>query len=67
VVVVFAETDLRAAHTIARRLSSVIRQTSHGAGHAHFEPVLSVATLQPTDTPAALLARLDRGPQRAVS
>ena len=67
VVVVFAETDLRAAHTIARRLSSVIRQTSHGAGHARFEPVLSVATLQPTDTPAALLARLDRGPQRAVS
>jgi hypothetical protein len=67
VVVVFAETDLRAAHTIARRLSSVIRQTSHGAGHARFEPVLSVATLQPMDTAASLLARLDRGPRRAVS
>ena len=67
VVVVFAETDLRAAHTIARRLSSVIRQTSHGAGHARFEPVLSVATLQPSDTASSLLARLDRGPRRAVS
>jgi hypothetical protein len=67
VIVVFSEADLRAAHTIARRLSSVIRQTSHGAGPARFEPVLSVATLQPTDTPASLLARLDRGPRRAVS
>jgi len=67
VVVVFAETDLRTAHTIARRLSSVIRQTSHGAGHTRFEPVLSVATLQPTDTASSLLARLDRGPRRAVS
>jgi hypothetical protein len=67
VVVVFAETDLRAGHTIARRLASVIRQTSHGAGHARFEPTLSVATLQPTDTATSLLARLDRGPRRAVS
>jgi hypothetical protein len=67
VIVVFAETDLRAAHTIARRLASVIRQTSHGAGHARFEPILSVATLQPSDTTAALLARLERGPRRAVS
>jgi len=67
VVVTFVETDLRAGHTIARRLSSVIRQTSHGAGHARFEPVLSVATLQPSDTAASLLARLDRGPRRAVS
>ena len=30
VVVVFAETDLKTAHTIARRLSSVMRHTSHG-------------------------------------
>jgi GGDEF domain-containing protein len=67
VIVVFSETDLRAAHTIARRLSSVIRQTSHGAGHQRFEPTLSIATLQPSDTPTLLLARLDRSPRRAVS
>jgi hypothetical protein len=67
VIVVFTETDLRVAHTIARRLASVIRQTSHGAGHAHFEPTLSVASLQPSDTVASLLGRLDRGPRRAVS
>ncbi len=30
VIVVFAETDLRTAHMIARRLSSVMRHTSHG-------------------------------------
>src|SRR5947208_9629493 len=30
VVVVFAEADLKTAHTVARRLSSVMRHTSHG-------------------------------------
>ena len=30
VVVAFAETDLKTAHMIARRLSSVMRHTSHG-------------------------------------
>jgi hypothetical protein len=67
VTVVFADTDLRTAHTISRRLASVIRQTSHGAGHGRFEPVLSVATLSPKDTASSLLARLNGGARRAVS
>ena len=38
VLVVFAETDLRTAHMIARRLSSVMRQTSHGKRDTRAEP-----------------------------
>ena len=46
VVVVFAETDLRTAHMIARRLSSVMRHTSHGRAIAH-GAVVTVASRQP--------------------
>ena len=49
VIVVFAETDLRNAHVIARRLSSVMRHTSHGKRDARAEPDVSVATLLPND------------------
>jgi hypothetical protein len=58
VVVVFAETDLRTAHMIARRLSSVMRHTSHGKGDRRSEPVVTVATLLPTDSAKSLLTRL---------
>jgi len=67
VLVVFAETDLRAAHTIARRLSSVMRHTSHGKRDARAEPTVSVAALSPSDTPASLLARLRDDTRRAAS
>jgi hypothetical protein len=66
-IVVLAETDLRAAHAIARRLSSVIRQTSHGKGHARSELAVRVATLMPSDTPVSLLARLQDDSRRAAS
>jgi hypothetical protein len=66
-IVAFAETDLRAAHSIARRLSSVIRQTSHGKGTARGEPAVTVATLMPSDTPVSLLARLQDQSRRAAS
>jgi hypothetical protein len=67
VVVAFAETDLRTAHSIARRLSSVMRHTSHGKRDLHAEPVVSVATMLPQDTARSLLARLDDEGQRAAS
>ena len=35
VIVAFAETDLRNAHMIARRLTSVMRHTSHGKRDMH--------------------------------
>ena len=67
VIVVFAETDLRSAQTIVRRLSSVMRHTSHGKRDARAEPSVTVAALQPNDTARTLLARLYGEPQRTAS
>ena len=67
VIVVFAETDLRTAHMIARRLSSVMRHTSHGKRDARSEPVVTLATLLPSDSATSLLARLYDEARRAAS
>jgi len=67
VIVVFAETDLRTAHAIARRLSSVMRHTAHGKREARSEPIVTLATLQPSDTVQSLLARLYDEGRRAAS
>jgi GGDEF domain-containing protein len=67
VVVVFAETDLKTAHTIARRLSSVMRHTSHGTRDARSEPAITVATLLPNDTAKSLRSRLQEEAHRAAS
>jgi hypothetical protein len=58
VIVAFAETDLRTGHMIARRLSSVMRQTSHGKRDTRAEPVVTLATMMPDDSAKSLLARL---------
>ena len=67
VVVAFAETDLKTAHAIARRLSSVMRHTSHGKRDARAEPIVTLASLEPKDSAKSLLARLDQEAQRAAS
>jgi hypothetical protein len=67
VVVAFAETDLKTAHAIARRLSSVMRHTSHGKRDTRAEPVVTVATLLPNDSAKSLLARLHEEAHRAAS
>jgi hypothetical protein len=67
VLVAFAETDLRTAHMIARRLSSVMRQTCHGKRDTRAEPDVTLATLLPTDTAPSLLARLHRGEARRAA
>jgi GGDEF domain-containing protein len=67
VVVVFAETDLKTAHTIARRLSSVMRHTSHGHRDARSEPTVTVATLLPNDSAKSLRSRLQEEAHRAAS
>jgi hypothetical protein len=67
VVIAFAETDLKTAHAIARRLSSVMRHTSHGKRDARAEPVVTVATLEPKDSAKSLLARLSEESRRAAS
>jgi hypothetical protein len=67
VVVVFAETDLKTAHTVARRLSSVMRHTSHGKRDARSEPAVTVATLLPNDSAKSLRMRLHEDAHRAAS
>jgi hypothetical protein len=67
VIVVFPETDLRTAHMIARRLSSVMRHTAHGKPDARSEPAVTLATLLPTDSAKSLLARLYAEAARAAS
>ena len=67
VLVVLAETDLRAAHAVARRLSAVMRYTTHGKRGPRSDPAVSVATLQPSDSPASLLARLHANAHRVAS
>jgi hypothetical protein len=67
VIVVFAETDLRTAHMIARRLCSVMRHTSHGKRDARSEPVITLATMLPTDSAKSLLTQLYDEARRAAS
>jgi hypothetical protein len=67
VIVVFAETDLRTAHGIARRLSSVMRHTAHGKRDTRSEPAVTLAAMQPSDTAKSLLVRLYDEARRAAS
>jgi hypothetical protein len=67
VIVLFADTDLRSAHAIARRLAAVMRHTASGQRGARSEAHVTVASLLPSDTPASLLARLYEGVARAAS
>jgi hypothetical protein len=67
VLIVLAETDLRNAHMIARRLSAVMRHTSHGKRDTRSEPVVSAATLLPNDSAKSLIERLYGDAQRAAS
>jgi hypothetical protein len=66
--VVFADSDLRTAQAIARRLLSVIRHTAQDRRDGRrSEPAVSVATLMPQDTVQSLLSRLNDERRRAAS
>ncbi|WP_398478315.1 GGDEF domain-containing protein [Tardiphaga sp.] len=69
IVVVFAETDPRNAHMIARRLSAVMKHTMHGPKRdARNEPRVKVTGMTPDDSAKSLLLRLqDATAQRAAS
>ena len=67
ILVVFAETDLRTAHMIARRLSSVMKHTTHGKRDTRAAPVVTLATMLPSDSAKSLLARLYGDARRAAS
>ena len=57
---VFTETDLRAAHVIARRIASVIKHTMLAPEHKRspVETAVTLATLKPTDSVDSLIARV---------
>jgi hypothetical protein len=67
IVVVFAEADLRNAHMVARRLSSVMKHTVHVSRESRGEPDVTVATLLPSDSAQSILERLTDQARRAVS
>lgn len=68
ILMVFAETDLRNAHAIARRLTSVLKHTMHGTKRdQRLDPQVCVATLMPGDTASTVLTRLLAEGHRAAS
>jgi GGDEF domain-containing protein len=67
IIVVFAETDLRNAHMIARRLSSVMKHTVRARRESRVEPDVAVATLTATDSAKSILARLADAARRVAS
>lgn len=68
IVVVFAETDLRNAHAIARRLTSVLKHTMYSTKRdQRLDPQVTLATLLPGDSAAAILRRLQTEAHRVAS
>ena len=57
---VFTETDLRAAHIVARRLASVLKNTmlTPDAKKGGIDTAVTLATLKPTDSINSLIARI---------
>lgn len=68
IVVAFADTGVRNAHAIARRMASVLKHTALGARRERrLDPHVAVTALQASDSAAALLARLQDDAHRAAS
>ena len=57
---VFTETDLRAAHVVARRIASVLKNTMLAPDRKRggIEAAVTLATLKPTDSVDSLIARV---------
>ena len=57
---VFTETDLRAAHVVARRLASILKNTilAPDRKRANVDAAVTLATLKPTDSIDSLIARV---------
>lgn len=67
-IMVFAETDLRTAHMIGRRLGSVLKHTMHSEKREQrLDPQVALATLMPGDTASAIFARLYTEAHRVAS
>jgi PleD family two-component response regulator len=58
---VFTETDLRAAHIVARRIASVLKNTMlapDASKKGGIDTAVTLATLKPTDSIDSLIARV---------
>lgn len=67
IIAAFAETDLRMANVIVRRLASVLKHTMLSADdNSRIDPQVTLATLKASDSAEALLERLQGG-ERAAS
>jgi GGDEF domain-containing protein len=60
ILVVFTETELRAAHIVARRIAGMLKQTMLVSERDPRQPqaAVTLATLKPTDTVESLIARV---------
>jgi hypothetical protein len=68
IIAAFAETDLRMANVIVRRLASVLKHTMlSGDDKRRMDPHVTLATLKANDSAEAVLERLQTGNQRAAS
>lgn len=68
IIAAFAETDLRMANVIVRRLASVLKHTMLSADDKRrMDPHITLATLKANDSAEAVLERLQTGNQRAAS
>jgi hypothetical protein len=68
IIAAFAETDLRMANVIVRRLASVLKHTMLSADDkGRIDPHVTLATLKTNDSAEAVLERLQTGNQRAAS
>jgi hypothetical protein len=63
----FAETDLRMANVIVRRLASVLKHTVMSADDTGMDPHVTLATLKANDSAEAVLERLQSGSRSARS
>jgi GGDEF domain-containing protein len=68
-IIVFVEASLRVSQTIAKRLSSVMKHTLHGAKRdSRVDPHVKLTALQPEDSARSILARLyQQDARRAAS
>jgi hypothetical protein len=57
---VFTETDLRAAHVVARRIASILKNTMLAPDRrpGKIDAAVTLATLKPTDSVDTLIARV---------
>jgi len=57
---VFTETDLRAAHVVARRIASILKNTmlAPDRRRGKIDAAVTLATLKPTDSVDTLIARV---------